>query len=251
MIKKRKPNTIGRSNATTRALLGILFLLTSIFIAFFVLPFFYGERSITDSVVVAAQDIKKGDVIENHHLRTKVIGTYGLEGYFVDRDLIVGRVATFDMAQGDTIIEGKIAGRDDDVLLFLPVDGRGLLTITVKSNAAGLAAHLRKGALVNVYNVIDITNETQDVNEFGGITVRKESVVLPVLNPLLTNMEIYSIENSNAVPIRDGRDHSGSSEGNNSNTVNTITFYTTSIEQELELLKAEYDGIIHVSLVEL
>ena len=246
MIKKRGPRMPWKSNPTTRALLGVLFLAASVLIAFFLLPYFYKGMSGTETVYVAAHDIKKGDIVESGALKTKDVGVYGIEGYFTDKRLIAGKVALYDIASGDIIFESKIAAREGNEILFLPEDDRGLITITVKTNAAGLASHLRNGSIVNVYNVTKVTN-------YNGDTMTAENEFVPALNPLLANMEVYSIENSASSPIEnDSGEADGIARASNSsaNIVSTITFFTTSIEQEMELLKAEYDGAIHISLIE-
>ena len=236
-VAKPKAFKVRQSGAIARKVLAVVFLALTVFVGFYVIPLLYEQKANTDMVVVASADIYKGEVIAAEQISVKEIGIYGLFGYYTDLEAVSGMVALTDIKKSDIILDNKISEFDKNSLLALASDPRGLLTVTVRTNAAGLASHLRSGAIVNVYNIVE-----------------EEQTLIPVLNPLLENLEIFSIENSSAERVGDKSGYepeNPSSYSSSANIVSTVTFYTESTEQEIELLKAEYDGIIHIALVEM
>jgi hypothetical protein len=250
--KETKPKAfrVNQSGSMVRRALALVFLALTVFVGFYILPLLYEQKANTGMVVVAAVDIGMGEVISADHLSVREIGVYGFSDYYTDAAEILGMVAITEIKKSDIILDNKITEFDKNSFLALVNDTRGLLTITVSTNAAGLASHLKSGAIVNVYNIIE---EGLEIEE-GIVYYGNQTRLVPVLNPLLENLEVYSIENSNVERVGEKSSYEAeilSSYSANTNIVSTITFYTESKEQEIELLKAEYDGIIHIALVEM
>lgn len=233
--KKPKLGSIKSSSSFgQRKLLGILCIIMAILIGFVILPYLYGAKGNTEMIVKAKEKIEKGHIITEKQIILDETGTYGLEGYITDKSKAIGTIATTDIMAEDVITNKKIGNQKDHKLAYLTKENKRLTTISIKSNAAGLASHLSAGDIVNVYSILE--------DEYGSAS--------PVMSPSLKNLEVYDIENGNTQSISNKDKKTDNNVAvSNANVISTITFITTSEEQEIALLKAEYGGNIHVVLV--
>lgn len=215
-----------------RKWLGVLCLILALVIAFVVMPILYAEKGETSKVVVTLKNITKGSVIQSEDVTKKEVGIYGHTGYYTNSNDVVGKAATTNLVKGEVLTTGKINSKDGDPLSFIKQDNKKLVSITLASNAAGLASHLLPGDNVNVYAMRE--------DEFGMSTVS--------LDPLLSNLEIYDLENSTTKSIVDAKKNGDSNSSNTDVIINTITFIASN-EQAEALIRAEYSGALHVVLV--
>ncbi|QIB69780.1 hypothetical protein Ami103574_10815 [Aminipila butyrica] len=231
--KKPKPTALkSKSSFEKRKLFGILLIIIALVISFVVTPILSNSKNQTETIAIAKNDIRKGTVISESEISFAERGVFGLKGYITKKADVIGKPAAADISQGDNITTNKIGKENISRLQAIINEQNGLTTISIKSNAAGLASHLRAGDIVKVYNIIE--------DEYSGNTI--------VQNPDLQRVEIYDIENADAESI-DKNQSKGDLSSSNEKVASTITFIT-SPDQERALLQAEYNGSIHVVFVE-
>lgn len=226
----------GRKKIFNRKVKAIICFVIAFVIAFVVWPMAMKQQAETGSVAVASNAIARGEEIRASDITMKTIGTYGLAGdYITDKDEIVGKIAKVDIIEDDIILKDKVGNYAGDPIIdsIVGADKR-LVSVTVKTNAAGLASHIEKGDILNVSCV------SEAVDEFGN------SNGVEVLNyPELKNMEVYDIENAETQSVEEVR---SGKEANSDPIINTITFIATE-DQVNKLIECEYKGSIHVSFV--
>ncbi|HWQ77863.1 MAG TPA: RcpC/CpaB family pilus assembly protein [Anaerovoracaceae bacterium] len=205
-------------------------------IAFVLWPMAMKEQAETGTVAVSNKAIAKGEAIKESDISMKTVGTYGLSGdYITDRNEIAGKVAKVDIVENDMILKSKIGNyTGDPVIDSIVGEDKRLVSVTVKTNAAGLASHIERGDILNVSCVAEA------VDEYGA------SAGIQVLDyPELKNMEVYDVENAGTLSVEDART---SKEANADPIINTITFIATE-DQAAKLIECEYRGNIHVTFV--
>lgn len=235
-IFKRKPKPVilkNKSGFGKRKYIGILLIIVALIISFVLVPMINAQKNETALIAVAKTDIKKGSNITEKEITFVERGTFGLKAYITDKNQVIGKPAVTDILKGDFITNNKIGKENISRLQSIIINNKALTTITVKSNAAGLASHLKSGDIVRIYNVIG--------DEYSGNVIEQ--------NPLLGRIEVYDIENSSTESLESkGKERDVMS--SNEKVASTITFITVSKEQERALLQAEYNGAIHVVFVE-
>lgn len=227
----KKAKVKNKNSYSGRKWLGMIFLLLAVVIAFVAMPMFYANKGETAKVVTVAKNLNKGAVIEQEHVAMKEVGIYGIDGYLTDAENVIGKTAATNLLPGDIVTKNKINSKANDPIAFIQNENKRLVTVTLASNAAGLASHLKPGDIVNVYNTFE--------DEFGALTA---------LPPLLSNLEVYDVENSSAVSVEDVKKQSSASASNADAIINTVTFIATE-EQAAALIQAEYSGKLHVVFV--
>ncbi|WP_324825153.1 Flp pilus assembly protein CpaB [Sinanaerobacter sp. ZZT-01] len=213
-----------------KKLLSLLCIVLAAILSFVVLPKLYEQQADTAMVVTVTDTIKKGEIIKANKVIEKKVGAYGLTaGVISNVAKLEGKVAKVDLLAGDYITDAKIGDFvSDPIIENIVKQGKQLTTITLQSNAAGLASHLQKGDIVNVGTV----RETET-----GFHIS--------FDPLLKGMQIYDIENADAVSVDDVK----ASKADAVDAIpQTITFIVTET-QAARLLDAEYNGKIHITLI--
>lgn len=237
-IKKEKVDQAPgmKSKLRSRKVKAIISFILVIVLAFVVLPMIYSSQSETGTVAVVKSPISKGEEITAEKFSMETVGTYGLsKSVILLREDIIGKKALVDMVKGDLIMAEKIGKSATDPLMDAFVEeGNRLVTVSIKSNAAGLASHLERGDIVNVACVQGI------MDEYGYQTG------VQVLNyPELKHLEVYDAENAQT----DSVDKEKESGDNNADPIiHTITFVATDWQAQ-KLLEAEYTGTLHVIFV--
>jgi pilus assembly protein CpaB len=95
-----------------RIFLSALCLILAAGVSFFLLPHFYESKNATVTVLRAAADIPAGTEIQDKHLVSAEVGSYGLpEGIIKDKALIVVEIAQTDIAKGDYFFPKNLAER--------------------------------------------------------------------------------------------------------------------------------------------
>lgn len=196
------------------------------------MPIMNAGSNETAAIAVAKTDIKKGNTITEKDVFFTEKGIFGLEGYITKKEDVIGKPAAVDILKSDFVTTNKIGKENISRLQSIVNDKKSLVTVSVKTNAAGLASHLKSGDMVRLYSVI--------ADEYTGSAV--------IQNPLLEKIEVYDIENSNTESIES--DSKGDAAGSSEMVASTITFIAVSKEQERILLEAEYRGSIHAVFVE-
>jgi len=213
-----------------KKLLSLLCIVLAAILSFVVLPRLYEKQADTTTVVTVTDTIKKGEIIKANKVIEKKVGAYGLPSNVIkSMQKVDGKVAKVDLLADDYITDVKIGDFvSDPIIENIVKQGKQLTTITLQSNAAGLASHLQKGDIVNVGTVRETDSGFQVVFE-----------------PSLKGMQIYDIENADAVSVDDVK----ASKADAVDAIpQTITFIATE-EQSLKLMGAEYNGKLHLTLV--
>lgn len=232
-FKKKTESLIPRKqkSADKRKILGVFLIVIAFAIAFVILPSVYGEKDATESIYVASTTIEPGTEITESNIMLKEVGTYGLSSYYKEADLgkLIGERAAYDIVKGDIITTEKLGGQEEITAKALTEGGKTLITVSIKSNAAGLATHLKAGDYVNVWSIVE--------DEWGDVSSS--------LDPILKNIKVYSAENSSGYSTEDDQIDMT---GNEDDIVSTITFIVNSEAQAAALLNAEYGAGLHVEL---
>lgn len=233
MSKKSKPKPVGmkkKSGLATRNLLGILLIVIAASAIFVLQPKLMEAKQITETIAIAKMDMESGHVITEKDIAFEERGTYGFKNYVTDKNDLIGRQVAINISDGDIITKNKIGEENLTKIQSIMNEGKGLTTISVKTNAAGLASHLVPGDEVRCYSIL--------TDEYNNIYI--------VQDPILNNVEVFGVENSEAKDINRKSDTAQDTSGSEM-VVSTITLITTP-EQEQVLLRAEYDGNLHVVL---
>ena len=219
-----------------RIFLSALCLILAAGVSFLLLPRFYESKSATVTVLRAAQEIPAGTKIQDKHLVSVKIGSYGLpENVMNDKSLIIGKIAQTNIAKGDYFFPQKLGGMIATELLDrIAANNQRLVTISVPSIAAGLSSHLRSGDIVTVAVFTDKTPNGQSASP------------QVIIYPELKELEVYSAENAraqDAAQVRKQQAESQSSTGDP--IVKAVTLVVTEAQAE-RLIQAEYTGKLHL-----
>ena len=198
---------------------GICIFIAAIF-AFVLLPGINKSKGMTVSVIKLQTDIAAGTKIEESMLKAVEVGAYGLpESVIKDKDRIIGKYTKEALHPDEMLLSGGFSDyAADDKLDKIMEQGKKLAAVTVSSNAASVANHIKAGDLVSIYCYID--GNTMAYHE-------------------LKSLEVYSVENSESVNVEQVSDDNGEKRAE------TITLAVTE-EQAVKLVYAEYSGKLHV-----
>ncbi len=134
-------------------------------------------------VVVAAQEILPGTVIEEKHLTTKLLEKDWVdENHFSEMELAIGRVASTTIFINEIILEQRLSipGEGATLAALIPEDKRA---ITIRVNdVIGVAGFLLPGNKVDVLNTVKYGKNSANTS-----TVLKEIKVLAVDQTARTN----------------------------------------------------------------
>ncbi|MBS7306095.1 MAG: Flp pilus assembly protein CpaB, partial [Lachnospiraceae bacterium] len=179
------------------------------------------SKSQTEVIVKVKTDIQAGTRIDESMIIETEVGSYGLpENTITDKADIIGKYSNCDIKKEDIIIASKLSEyAADERLDRILANGQKLITVTVSSIAAGVGNHLRAGDLVSVILYDDNAVETYAE---------------------LKNIEIYSIENVEAVNIEDAK-----LEDSEDKLAATVTLVVNDAQAQ-KLVYSEYSGKLHI-----
>lgn len=188
-------------------------------IAFAVVPIINKSKSNTETVIKVKADVLAGTKLEEDMLVETEVGSYGLpENVIKKKEDVIGKFANCTIKTEDFIVLSKISDyAANEKLDKIAAEGKKLITVTVSSLAAGVGNHLRAGDYVSVLMYDD--NSVEAFEE-------------------LKSIEIYSIENSDAISIEDAEE----SDAGLSATVTLIV----NDAQAQKLVYSEYAGKLHI-----
>lgn len=219
-----------------RIFLSALCLILAAGISFVLLPRFYEDKSVTVTVLRAAQDIPAGTELTEHNLVSVEVGGYGLpEGILNDKALIVGKVAQTAIVKGDYFFPQKLGTYlANELLDRIAKNGQRLVTISVPSIAAGLSSHLQAGDFVTVAIFIEKASDGQSTSP--QVIIYSE----------LRGLETYSVENAKTQDTAEMREQQAESQSTNSDPIpKAVTLIATEAQAE-KLIQGEYTGKLHL-----
>lgn len=205
-----------------KAVIGCTCIVIAAVIAFIVLPKMYNEKGKTVYICRLQNDISAGTKIEDGMLKTEEVGSFGLPDTVIKNpEEIVGKYAKVNMTTDDYLLSTKFTDYVSDERLDRAVnEGKRLVSVSVPTNAAGVANHLKAGDKVTVAYYDDNA----------------------IFDDTLKGLEIYSVENENAQDLENVKN------GENDELIAaSITFIATE-EQAVGLINAEYSGKLHIIL---
>ena len=173
----------------------------------------------TLKVIKLKNDVVSGTRIDEDMITETEVGSYGLpENIITNKDDVVGKYSNCDIKSEDFVVASKLSDfAADERLDKIHSNGQKLVTVTVPSLAAGVGNHIRAGDYVSVFLYDDGFVEVIDV---------------------LKNIEIYSIENSEAQDIEHTDDESDA-------VAATLTLIVNDIQAQ-KLIYTEYSGKLHI-----
>ncbi len=206
-------------------------------IAFILLPKYYADKSVSAMVLRAAEDIPAGTEIQERHLASVEMGSFGLPDDIIDdKTLIIGKIAQTDIAAGDFLFPQKLGDYiANEKLDRIVKEDKRLVTISVPSIAAGLSSHLQTSDRVTVSVFANQNTEGYE---------SQSSVSRVTLYPELKNLEVYSVDNARTQSTAEVREQQ---EGQPSGDPipKAVTLIVTEA-QAARLIEAEYTGKLHL-----
>lgn len=225
-----------------RIFLSAVCIVLSAAIAFILLPKFYADKSVTAMVLRASEDIPAGMEIQERHLVSVEMGSFGLPGDIInDKTLVIGKIAQTDIAAGDFLFPQKLGDYiANEKLDRIVREDKRLVTITVPSIAAGLSSHLRSGDRVTV---AVFANQSADGYE------NQRSVSRVTLYPELKDLEVYGVDNARTQSTAEVREQQVEGQPSGDPIPKAVTLIVTET-QAARLVEAEYTGKLHLIFVQ-
>lgn len=206
-------------------------------IAFILLPKYYADKSVTAMVLRASENIPAGTEIQEQHLASVEMGSFGLPDDIIsDKTLIIGKIAQTDIAAGDFLFPQKFGDYiANEKLDRIVKEDKRLVTISVPSIAAGLSSHLQAGDRVTVAVFANHNAEGYE---------NQSSASRVTLYPELKNLEVYSVDNARTQSIVEVREQQ-ESQPSGDPIPKAVTLVVTEA-QAARLIEAEYTGKLHL-----
>ena len=203
-----------------KLLVGGICILVAAVLAFLVLPGIYKGKENTVIICKLKKDVIVGTKIEKDLIKETEVGSFGLPDSVVkNADDIIGKYAKESISPDDLLFSTKFSDYiADERLDKLTSEGKKLMSVSVGSTAAGVAGHLKAGDFISIVCYTD--NNVQVFNE-------------------LNNIEVYSIENSEAVNVENT-----AADEKADKTAATLTLIVTDAQAQ-KLAYAEYSGKLH------
>lgn len=211
-------------------------------IAFILLPKFYADKSVTTMVLRASEDISAGTEIQERHLASVEMGSFGLPDDIIsDKVMIIGKIAQTDIAAGDFLFPQKLGDYiANEKLDRIVKEDKRLVTITVPSIAAGLSSHLQSGDRVSVAVFV---NQNAEGYENQG------SVSRVTLYPELKDLEVYSVDNARTQSTAEVREQQTEGRPSGDPIPKAVSLIVTEA-QATRLIESEYTGKLHLIFVQ-
>lgn len=204
-----------------RFFVGSMCIVLSAVLAFVVIPSLNKSKSETQTIIKMKIDIPAGTKIEESMITETEVGSYGLpENTITDKNDVIGKYSNCDIKHEDIIVSSKLSEyAADERLDRIAANGQKLIAVTVSSLAAGVGNHLRAGDYVSV-----LLYDSDNVEAFEE----------------LKTIEIYSIENDEAIDIEET-----DTEDNAEKLAATVTLIVNDVQAQ-KLVYTEYSGKLHI-----
>ena len=205
-----------------RIFVGSMCILLAAVVAFFVIPGINNSKNQTVKIVKLTSDVCTGTKIEDSMITEVEVGSFGLPKTVVkNKNEVVGKFANCDIRADDLILSDKLSDyAANEKLDRIYQNGQKLITVSVDTIAAGVGNHIIAGDLVSVIYYKD--NNT-------------------IAKPELNNIEVFSVENDEAVNIED----KDQNEDAKDRLASTVTLIVNNSQAEA-LVTAEYSGKLHL-----
>lgn len=207
-----------------KIVVGVICIVIAAILAFFFLPSISKSKSNTEKIYAVKNTIAEGTLIEESMLTEKEVGSYGLpQSIIKDKDKIVGKYASCDIAPDDLILSSKLSDyAANQKLDKVMSEGKMLVTVSLDSVASAVGNHLKSGDIISI---VGYANDT--------VVVYDE----------LKLLEVYSIENENAEKLEDVENNEEAE-----HLASTVTLIANQTQAE-KLIQAEYSGKVHAVFV--
>lgn len=207
-----------------KIVVGVICIAIAAILAFFFLPSISKSKSNTEKIYAVKNTIAEGTMIEESMLTEKEVGSYGLpQSIIKDKDKIVGKYASCDIAPDDLILSSKLSDyAANQKLDKVMSEGKMLVTVSLDSVASAVGNHLKSGDIISI---VGYANDT--------VVVYDE----------LKLLEVYSIENENAEKLEDVENNEEAE-----HLASTVTLIANQTQAE-KLIQAEYSGKVHAVFV--
>lgn len=211
-----------------RTVVGVLCILLSLVICFGITPLFTRSASEKATIVRVTAEIHEGDEITASMVQTVEVGAYNLPaGVLTDKNEVIGKYATAELAAGDYILASKLSTEPaaENSYLYNLDGSKQAISVTIKSFATGLSGKLQSGDIVSVI--------VADYPEDGETTIPAE----------LQYVEIISVTASTGYDA-----NTGEATGEEKELPSTVTFLVLP-EQAKVLAELEQVAKLHLALV--
>lgn len=211
-----------------RTVIGVICIIVALVICFGITPLFNQGISQKTEIVRVAKEIKAGEEITKDMVQTVEVGGYNLPVNIIrEKDTVVGKYATADLAVGDYILSTKLSETPaaENAYLYSLDGSKQAMSVTIKSFANGLSGKLRSGDIVSV-----VVADFQQTGE-------------TVIPPELQYVEIITVTASSGYDANTGEAVEDEKE-----LPSTVTFLV-SPEQAKVLAALELDAKLHLTLV--
>ena len=211
-----------------RTVIGVICIIVALVICFGITPLFNQGISQKTEIVCVAKEIKAGEEITKDMVQTVEVGGYNLPANIIrEKDTVVGKYATADLAVGDYILSTKLSETPaaENAYLYSLDGSKQAMSVTIKSFANGLSGKLRSGDIVSV-----VVADFQQTGE-------------TVIPPELQYVEIITVTASSGYDANTGEVVEDEKE-----LPSTVTFLV-SPEQAKVLAALELDAKLHLTLV--
>ena len=211
-----------------RTVIGVICIIVALVICFGITPLFNQGISQKTEIVCVAKEIKAGEEITKDMVQTVEVGGYNLPVNIIrEKDTVVGKYATADLAVGDYILSTKLSETPaaENAYLYSLDGSKQAMSVTIKSFANGLSGKLQSGDIVSV-----VVADFQQTGE-------------AVIPPELQYVEIITVTASSGYDANTGEVVEDEKE-----LPSTVTFLV-SPEQAKVLAALELDAKLHLTLV--
>lgn len=167
-----------------RIVVGSVCILLAAIVAFFIVPGINKSKNQTEKIIKFTENVYAGTKIEENMITETEVGSYGLPKTIVkSKEDIIGKYANCDIKADDLILSDKLSDyAANERLDRIYQNGQKLITVSISSVAAGVGNHIIAGDIVSVIYYKDNN---------------------AICKPELNNLEVYSVENDEAVNIED------------------------------------------------
>lgn len=219
-----------------RIFLSVLCIVIAAVVSFLLLPKLYENKANTVMVLRAAEDIPTGTEMQDRHLVSAEVGSYGLpEDVINDKALIIGKVAQTGIFKGEYLFPQKLGGYlANELLDRIARNNQRLVTISVPSIAAGLSSHLQRGDMVTVAVFTDKSSDGQS------------AIAQAILYPELKGLEVYGVENARTQDTTQVREQQSEGQSTSGDPVPRAVTLIVTEAQAQKLIEAEYTGRLHL-----
>lgn len=212
---------------TTRVILAFVAILLSVFIVFFLVPRIQSNETSEVSIFVAREDIGQGRAFtEENVTTTQIAKKYLPASAITDKDKVIGKFASTNIAAGDYVLEGKISDTSSNPAEWTTeLDSEHVaISFTIRNFAAGLSAKIQAD------DVISIIAQDKDADE---PSIPKELTYVRVL----------------AVTANTAEEYVASKENQEEKLLPVSISVLATPEQAIKIAELDMNGNIYVALV--